>query len=696
MKRVFCGLVALSLYLAAAHHARAGFIYWSNTMGGDIRRANLDGTEQTTLVTGQSRPIGPALDLAGGQMYWGNIGGDLRRANLDGTGQTTLVAGLGGGGVALDLAGSRMYWNNSVSGNLHRANLDGTGVTTLVTGQNDPHAGRLDLASGQMYWTEFGAGTIRRANLDGTGLTTLIAGLPQPNLLDLDIAAGNIYWTNRGSGDIRRAKLDGSGQQVLVQNLNYPSGITLDVGAGKMYWANLNSGDIQRANLDGSGQETLFTGLPGPVFIALDLISPPEHGTWNVDSAGNWSMTDNWLGPVPNAPGKRAVLASAIQAPRTVTLDVAVTLGRVDFGGQYAYTIAGADRLTLDVASGNAQINVTGGSVTGGSHMISAPVTLADNTVISVSSAASTLSISGSVSAAGVNVAKSGAGTLAMSRIDASGLAINAGKVQLISSAGADEAGPWVLRTLAIAGGAAPTATLDLTSGSTVIDYTGTSPTATIRQQITAGRGGDGLGKGWNGMGITSSSAAAANATDPESHSVGYADNATLPLGPYTTFRGQAVDGTSILMAFTRTGDANLDGFVNDDDVTILGATYAPGVSQPSWAMGDFDYNGSVDDDDVTLLGAFYDPSAAPLAVPLAGSVEAVAAVPEPQTLVLAALGGFLVAVACGRRIGPRWLEATAMRVRGPKKSFKLTKKFFTTFDFRLNEERHFHKGIVR
>jgi hypothetical protein len=108
-----------------------------------------------------------------------------------------------------------------------------------------------------------------------------------------------------------------------------------------------------------------------------------------------------------------------------------------------------------------------------------------------------------------------------------------------------------------------------------------------------------------------------------------------LPLGPYTTFRGQPVDDTSILMAFTRTGDANLDGLVNDDDVTIVGATYAPGVAQPSWALGDFDYNGFVDDDDVTLLGVFYDPSAPALitvAQPIASNV---AAVPEPATIAL-------------------------------------------------------------
>jgi hypothetical protein len=124
---------------------------------------------------------------------------------------------------------------------------------------------------------------------------------------------------------------------------------------------------------------------------------------------------------------------------------------------------------------------------------------------------------------------------------------------------------------------------------------------------------------------------------------LGYADNATLPLGAYSSFHGAAVDESSILIAFTRTGDANLDGVVNDDDVTIVSATYAPGVPQPSWALGDFDYNGFVDDDDVTLLGAFYDPSAATLATP--HGVATVAAVPEPESISLAAIA-FLVLAA--------------------------------------------------
>jgi hypothetical protein len=188
-------------------------------------------------------------------------------------------------------------------------------------------------------------------------------------------------------------------------------------------------------------------------------------------------------------------------------------------------------------------------------------------------------------------------------------------------------------------------ATFDITDNAAIVDYSGTSPAATVRDKVLSGRGGAGLGKGWNGMGITSSAAATANTTEPESRSVGYAENSTMPLGPYTEFHGTPVDGTSILMAFTRTGDANLDGVVNDDDVTIIGATYAPGVPQPSWALGDFDYNGFVDDADVTLLGAFYDPSAAPL-VPPAEPGASVVAVPEPGTIALLAAGLIAIAMA--------------------------------------------------
>jgi hypothetical protein len=179
-------------------------------------------------------------------------------------------------------------------------------------------------------------------------------------------------------------------------------------------------------------------------------------------------------------------------------------------------------------------------------------------------------------------------------------------------------AGASVLTSLTIGTGA----TLDITNNALVVDYTGDSPASAIRDKILSGRGGPGLGTSWNGPGITSSTVAAVNSTDPESRSIAFAENASLPLGAYTLFRGVAVDNTAVLIAYARTGDANLDGLVSDDDVTIVGASYAPGVSQPLWALGDFEFNGFVDDDDVTLLGAFYNPLAGALTGPPFGTLE--------------------------------------------------------------------------
>jgi hypothetical protein len=101
-----------------------------------------------------------------------------------------------------------------------------------------------------------------------------------------------------------------------------------------------------------------------------------------------------------------------------------------------------------------------------------------------------------------------------------------------------------------------------------------------------------------------------------------------------------------VLIALARTGDANLDGAVSDDDVTIVGATYAPGTPNSQWALGDFDYNGFVNDEDVTLLGAYYQPVAAaappravaPLPVVARSPALVVARSPDRATLSTAGL----------------------------------------------------------
>ncbi|MCX5655303.1 MAG: PEP-CTERM sorting domain-containing protein, partial [Planctomycetota bacterium] len=162
--------------------------------------------------------------------------------------------------------------------------------------------------------------------------------------------------------------------------------------------------------------------------------------------------------------------------------------------------------------------------------------------------------------------------------------------------------------------------------------YTGDSPIDTVRAQIVsaynATAGGD-----WGGPGITSAWLAGGSTTN----SIGYAYNgesavwfdAGIPFGDTT-----AVAANSVLVRYTLIGDVNLDGVVDDSDISILSNNY--GFTEMSWANGDvYGYDGIVSDDDVGLQANNYGMTAGQLT----GGISELAAVPEPATLALLALG---------------------------------------------------------
>ena len=75
-------------------------------------------------------------------------------------------------------------------------------------------------------------------------------------------------------------------------------------------------------------------------------------------------------------------------------------------------------------------------------------------------------------------------------------------------------------------------------------------------------------------------------------------------------------------------GDANGDGLVDDDDLSILLAHWTGATGTDGrWATGDFNGNGAVSDPDLSILLANW---------------TGPGAVPEPATLALVAAGGVL------------------------------------------------------
>ena len=310
MKRFFWKSVVVGALLGAASQAPAEFIYWTDknsnkpSGGGDIQRAFVDDSGPTPVVSGQTilvsklnTPVGIRLDAADGTMYWADqaallpIAGDIRRANLDGSNPKTLLTSNGPIGVELDLGGGKLYFTDGAS-KIARANLDGTGQRTLVS-PPAPDKLALDLAGGKMYWTDnpggfSGAaiGSIRRANLDGTGASILIPKVTSDTGIALDLPDGKIYWSETkvdvpNGGDIQRANLDGTGRETFIGGLPGPVGIAFDFDARKIYWTDIGTiankytdGQIRRANLDGSDQEILVKGLNQPVDLALAVPEP--------------------------------------------------------------------------------------------------------------------------------------------------------------------------------------------------------------------------------------------------------------------------------------------------------------------------------------------------------------------------------------------------------------------------------------
>jgi hypothetical protein len=372
-------------------------------------------------------------------------------------------------------------------------------------------------------------------------------------------------------------------------------------------------------------------GWDGPSFD-LDnwrLTNPVvPNAAWNVDSNGAWSQGGNWNPTTPpNNPGAVATFGPVINAPRTVNVDAPQTVGSIVFNSANTYTIGGASTLTLAIDTGHVAIRVDAGS-----HAIVAPLVLNRDLTVTVAPGDGVLRLNGPITSTGRTITKAGAGRLDVSRVNAAGLNVNAGTVGLNPNGTA--AGTSRVNTLNIAGGATPTAKLDLTNNAFVVDYTGASTLDTLKVQVTTAYNGG----AWDGNGITSSNANASN------FAVGYGEASALATVPAIF---GTVDSTAALLRFTRYGDANLDGQVNLQDFNRLASNF--GITGAVWTQGDFNYDGNVNLQDFNRLASNFGLSAAGPEVTPADWTALGAAIPEPAT-VWAAAGTAVVASARRRR----------------------------------------------
>jgi hypothetical protein len=104
-------------------------LFWADVDRGTISRSAMTpGASVTVVLSGLSGPCGIALDTAAQRVYWTeSIGGALRRSTYAGTSDTTILSGLGHpSAIALDLQGGHVYWSELNPPRILRAHLDGS------------------------------------------------------------------------------------------------------------------------------------------------------------------------------------------------------------------------------------------------------------------------------------------------------------------------------------------------------------------------------------------------------------------------------------------------------------------------------------------------------------------------------------------------------------------------------------------
>jgi len=352
---------------------------------------------------------------------------------------------------------------------------------------------------------------------------------------------------------------------------------------------------------------------------AANFVPPQLAGsTWNFNGSGNWSEAGKWSGTIPDAVGAVAIFGNAISNPATVTLDSNRVIGTANFNSAISYTIGGTSTLTLDATSGIAAVNVIGA----GAHEIAANVHLADPTIVDVAAAASSMRLSGDMTAAATaGLGKTGPGLLEAKHVRADLLHVAGGTVKILANG--TSAASSKVHTLTVDSGT----TLDVTNNAFVVDYGTPAPGAeaepfdTIRARIVAAYNGG----AWDQPGITSSMA------NSSTFAVGYAEASALTTIP-SIFLG--ADSTSVLFRYTRYGDADLSGNVNSDDFNRLASNF--GLSGKVWTDGDFNFSGTVNSDDFNLLASSFGLSAgADGVVDPEDWAALAAAVPEPTSALI-------------------------------------------------------------
>jgi fibronectin-binding autotransporter adhesin len=545
-------------------------------------------------VTYQSGGIGYGILSDAGTL---TFAGDL---NANGTtGKTFYLRGPGNGAFTGLLTGSGAAINQT-----------STGMWTLNSANS--FTGSVTIAGGILSTNRFGNG----GAASGIGESSNAAS-------SLILTGGTLRYTGSGASIDRLftvgpggGSIDASGTGSLV--FNQVGGITSSdaIGHNGVTTTGSNIVTITSAGMTDLAAGMTVTGSGIPAATTITAINP-DTGTI---ALSNNATISNTAGLSFGTVNRTLTLTGSNAAANALTPSLANSSTR----GKLALTKAGSGEWVLNSANTyTGDTNISNGtliiastsSITSPNVNVTSGATLTVNGTLSTSTA---LTSNGFTSLAPITSGSSPhVRTLGVATLGASGT--------ILFAPGASPANSNLLSIGSVNFAGTPTTPLgllDMGNSDAIIRNT---PVTDIAGEIASAYNNG----SWNGSGIGSAMAQAIAADNSNLHKIalGYAAASDLNVG---SFDGQAVSGSQVLVKYTWSGDANLDGVVNSLDLNALATNF--GASNPLWDQGDFNYGGSVGIDDFNLLAMNFGQTAPLSSLPLG------ALVPEPASLALLAL----------------------------------------------------------
>jgi hypothetical protein len=369
----------------------------------------------------------------------------------------------------------------------------------------------------------------------------------------------------------------------------------------------------------------------------------PLPNTW-LGGTGNWSTAAKWSTLlVPNDPGVEVKIDNSNATASIVTLDQSETVEDMTLDANDTLIISSGKTLTIDGPNGSVLTGTLNNSgtlaITGGTTQILANSTQGGTFTVSTGA---TLKLNGTLGSASLTsngstlfAANASTGILARTfsslSIGTSGAATVAAATQTAGPAVNPNRTVLVTPNLTVTGAG----TLNLNNNDMIVQGVGATGLTTITSEIAHARntGSSGI---WTGSGITSSSAATVTNNTALAVELNNDGNGNTL---FSSFDGQTVTNTDVLVKYTYVGDANMDGVVNGSDYTLIDNSFNSGAPA-TWRNGDFNYDGKINGDDYLLIdNAFNSEGSVTFAATPAAPTEMIASntsqVPEPTTSAL-------------------------------------------------------------